>query len=97
MSESTVTAKPLSALLAARASLPKAAAARAADALSHLIAEGLAQGHPVRLKGVGILTVMDVPARSGTAPNGAVWTKPPGRRVVFRVSAALKAAVEGSL
>jgi DNA-binding protein HU-beta len=64
------------------------------DALALLAGDELGQGRRVRIKGLGILSAKDTPARTGQGPNGQPYSVPARRRVVLRADQALTRAVE---
>ena len=58
-------------------------------ALDAAVTAALEDGHAVRLPGLGTLEPRDVPAREGRM-GGKAWTKPAGRKAVFKAAKALR-------
>ncbi|NTV11570.1 MAG: HU family DNA-binding protein [Zoogloea sp.] len=82
--------------LAARCELSKAAAARAIDGLTEIIAETLKSGDTVNLVGFGSFSVAERAARTGRNPQtGAELQIPASKSPKFSAGAKLKAAVSG--
>jgi DNA-binding protein HU-beta len=80
--------------VAVTADLPKAAAARAIDAMTDAIAASLKSGQSVSLVGFGSFNVKDRPARTGRNPQtGAPIQIAAARVPSFKAGKALKDAV----
>lgn len=80
--------------VAVTADLPKAAAARAIDAMTDAIAASLKLGNSVSLVGFGSFNVKDRPARTGRNPQtGAPIQIAAARVPSFKAGKALKDAV----
>ncbi len=88
------TRKTLIATIAEQDGLPRKQVERVLDGLIEAMRCHLATGQEVRLPGLGNFKVQPVPARSGTSAVGGAWSKPAGRRVVFRPAQALKTLVD---
>lgn len=58
-------------------------------ALDATVGDVLFAGHAVRLPGLGTFEPRDVPAREGNM-GGKTWSKPAGRKVVFKPLKALR-------
>lgn len=82
--------------LAAKCDLSKAAATRAVDGLTEIIAERLTAGDVVSLIGFGNFSVGDRAARTGRNPKtGAELQIAASKTPKFTAGAKLKAAVNG--
>lgn len=80
--------------IAQAADLPKAAAARALDAMTDSIASSLKAGNSVSLVGFGSFNVKDRPARTGRNPQtGAPIQIAAAKVPSFKAGKALKDAV----
>jgi len=80
--------------VAEKADLPKAAAARAIDAMTDTIADSLKGGSSVSLVGFGSFNVKDRPARTGRNPQtGAPIQISAAKVPSFKAGKALKDAV----
>ncbi len=80
--------------VAEKADLPKAAAARAIDAMTDAIADSLKGGSSVSLVGFGSFNVKDRPARTGRNPQtGAPIQISAAKVPSFKAGKALKDAV----
>jgi nucleoid DNA-binding protein len=65
------------------------------DALTILVGDELSHGRGIRLHpALGALIPVQRPARSGTGPDGASWTKPAYTAAKFRPAALLRALLE---
>ena len=80
--------------LATYSQTPRARVHLLLDTLAIAVADELAQGHRVRIPGIGILDVRETPARSGTGPDGTPYSAPARRRVRLRPDRALTRAVQ---
>lgn len=80
--------------IAASADIPKAAAARALDAMTDAVAESLKQGDNVSLVGFGTFSVKDRAARTGRNPQTGEPIQISAAKVPsFKAGKALKDAV----
>jgi len=65
----------------------------AMDAVAEVISESLANGDTFTWPEFATLSVKDVPAKSGTAPNGEQWSKPASKGIKFKATPGLKKAI----
>ena len=80
--------------IASSADLPKAAAARALDAVIESVSGALKEGDSVSLVGFGVFSVKDRAERTGRNPQtGATITIPAAKIPSFKAGKALKDAV----
>lgn len=80
--------------MAEKAGLTKADAARALDAFTAVVTEGLKKGEKVALVGFGTFESKKRPAREGRNPQTGATVKIPARHVAsFKVGAKLKEAI----
>ena len=80
--------------LAGETDMPKAAAARAVDAILGIVTKKLSKGEDVVITGFGTFTVARRAARKARNPQTGAAMKVPATRVPkFRAGATLKAAV----
>ena len=69
--------------------ISQAAAREVLAALAEVCGAALSVGAAVRIPGIGTLEPRAVPAREGTM-GGKAWSKPAGRKVVFKPAKALR-------
>lgn len=82
--------------LAAKCDLSKAAAGRAVDGLTEIVAETLAKGDSINLIGFGTFSVGERAARTGRNPRtGETLTIAAAKTPKFSAGAKLKSAVNG--
>lgn len=82
--------------IAESADIPKAAAARAIDAMTDAVAQALKAGETVSLVGFGSFAVKERPARTGRNPQtGATINIAAAKVPSFKAGKALKDAVNG--
>lgn len=65
----------------------------AMDAVVDTMKEVLSAGDTFAWPGFATFSVKDIPAKSGTAPNGETWSKPACKGVKFKAAPALKESV----
>jgi DNA-binding protein HU-beta len=81
-------------VMASKAELTKADAARALDAFQAAVTEALKKGEKVTLVGFGTFESKKRPARTGRNPQTGAEVKIPARKVVsFKAGSKLKEAV----
>ena len=82
--------------IATISNLPKAATAKAVDAVFDAITAALAKGEEVAFKGFGVFSVVDRAAREGRNPRtGEPVPIPASKAPKFTAAKALKGAVQG--
>lgn len=89
----TIGAAELQDLLAEYTETPRARVHRILDCMATLAVEALSNGQRVRIPGIGILAPVPTPPRSGTGPDGRLYSKPGSVRVRLRPDASLKRLV----
>jgi nucleoid DNA-binding protein len=81
--------------ISAATSTPRRRVRAVLEALTILIGGELADGRGIRIHpDLGALIPVQRPARSGTGPDGAAWTKPAYTAAKFRAAAPLRALLE---
>ena len=92
----TLTITDLTNTLATATDTTKKAAKEQIEAVVALIADELTKGNTVRINGLGTFSVVDREARTGRNPQtGEALEIPASKAVKFKVTTALKAAVNG--
>lgn len=80
--------------IAAKMSITKKDSAEVLDSVMQVIADGLVADGVVKLPGVGTLEVRETKERNGRNPQtGEALVIPASKKVSFKVSSSLKAAV----
>lgn len=81
--------------IAEATNLPRERVRSVLEALAEVVAAALAEGHKVKIPGVGILNVRELAPRAGTAPDGVAYSVPARRRVRIRPAAELQRRIAG--
>lgn len=93
LTRATVTAKTLAAGIADSEGLTRKQAERLLTGLLDDIGFSLAAGQEVQIHGFGTFKVQATAAREGNGPFGP-WSKPAGRKIVFKPAKALKDLID---